>query len=182
MMAITMINFILQFFFATMVVYTPIYLFKHLGFSWDQLGAIFTIMLVPFVLFGIPTGILIDKYNVKKRTLLYAGFIIMSLSTITMTFLDSHSIALWALVLFVTRVGASIIETTAEVYFFTHVTEEDAYLLGVFRDMTPVSFIMAPLIATLVFIYLPFNFLFLILGVFTLSGLYYIPQLRHNHG
>jgi len=181
MLAITIINFILQFFFAWMVVYTPIYLFKHIGLNWDQIGVIFTIMLVPFVIFGLPLGILIDKYHVKKRTLLYIGFIVMSLSTFSIVFINSQSIALWAIVLFATRVGASIIETTCEIYFFTHITEEDAYLLGVFRDMTPVSFVIAPVIATLVFIYLPFKSLFVILSIIVLAGLYYIPHLKHNH-
>jgi MFS family permease len=181
MLAITMINFILQFFFALMVVYTPIHLYKHMGFNWDQIGIIFTVMLVPFVILGVPTGLLVDKYGIKKRTLLYVGFIIMSLSTISISFIHSHTVALWALVLFTTRVGASIIETTSEIYFFTHITEEDAYLLGVFRDMTPVALMIAPVIATLIFVYLPFEYLFLILGVFTLSALYYIPHLKHNH-
>ena len=80
-----------------------------------------------------------------------------------------------------TRVGATIIETTSEIYFFTHVKEEEAYLLSVFRDMTPVAYIVAPLISTLIFIYLPFKFLFIILSIILLSGLYYIPKLMHNH-
>jgi MFS family permease len=181
MLAITILNFILQFFFAWMVVYMPIYLHTHIGFNWAQIGVIFTIMLVPFVILGVPTGILADKYNVKKRTLLFIGFIIISLSTISISFVHSTDVALWALILFTTRVGASIIETTSEIYFFTHVTEEDAYLLGVFRDMTPVALMIAPVIATLIFIYLPFKYIFLILGVLTLSGLYYIPHLKHNH-
>jgi MFS family permease len=181
MFAITIINFILQFFYSLMVVYTPIYLYKHIGFSWDQIGVIFTIMLVPFILFGWPIGVLIDKYHARKRTLLCIGFIIISLSTFSMTWISGKSIALWALVLFCTRVGASIIETTSEIYFFTHVKEEEAYLLGVFRDMSPVALIIAPLIATVAFVYLPFNFIFAILGVIMLSGLYYIPRLQHDH-
>ncbi len=181
MLAVTVINFILQFFFAWMVVYTPIYLIKHMGFGWDQIGVIFTVMLAPFVMFGLPTGILIDKYHVQKRTLLYIGFIIIILSTLSIPFIETKSIALWALILFMTRVGASIVETTAEIYFFTHVTEEDAYLLGVFRDMTPVAYIVAPLIATLIFVFLPFKFLFVALSIIMLAGFYYIPHLKHNH-
>ena len=67
MLAVTLINFILQFFFAWMIVYTPIYLNKHIGFGWDQIGVIFTFMLAPFVILGLPVGLLIDKYHVKKR-------------------------------------------------------------------------------------------------------------------
>lgn len=181
MLAITMINFILQFFFAWMVVYTPLYLIKHIGFHWAELGVIFTVMLAPFVIFGLPVGILIDKYKVRKSTLFYIGFFIIIFSTLSIPFITGKSMTLWALVLFMTRMGASIVETTSEIYFFTHTAEEDAYLLGVFRDMTPVSYIIAPLIATLIFIFLPFNYLFIILGLILCAGFYYIPHLRHTH-
>ncbi len=181
MMAITMINFILQFFFVLMVVYTPIYLYKHIGFGWDEIGVIFTVMLAPFVIFGLPIGILVDKYHFNKRTLLYIGILIMSISTFLMSFISMKSIALWALVLFMTRMGASITETTSEIYFFTHIGEEDTYLLSIFRDMTPVAYIVGPLFSTFIFLFLPFKFLFAILGLITISSLYYIPRLKHNH-
>jgi len=181
MLAITVINFILQFFYAWMVVYTPIYLYQHIGLGWGQIGIIFTIMLSPFVIFGRPVGILVDKYHVKKRTLLYIGFIIISISTFLISMITTKSVVLWSIILFTTRLGASIIETTSEIYFFTHVREEEAYLLSVFRDMTPVAYIVAPLLSTVLFIFLPFNFLFIILSIILLSGLYYIPKLMHNH-
>lgn len=182
MLSITVINFILQFFFAWMVVYTPIYLYQHIGLGWGQIGIIFTIMLAPFVIFGLPIGILIDKYHVSKRSLLYIGFAILFFSTLSIPFIETKSVALWAIVLFLTRTGASVIETTSEIYFFTHVREEDAFLLGVFRDMVPVAYVIAPLISTLIFIFFPFKSLFFALAVITLAGFYYIPHLKHSHG
>ena len=181
MLSISVINFILHFFYAWMVVYMPIYLYEYIGFGWDKIGIIFTVMLAPFVIFGLPVGILVDKYNVKKRTLLYIGIFIMSVSTFSISYITSSSIVLWAFVLFMTRMGASIVETTGEIYFFTHIKEEDTYLLSVYRDMLPVAYIIAPLISTLIFIFLPIKFLFAILGIIILSGFYYIPKLKHNH-
>ena len=181
MLAITVINFILQFFFAWMVVYMPIYLYEHIGFGWDQIGIIFTIMLAPFIILGLPVGVLVDKYHVRKRTLLYIGILIMSISTFSISYITTKNIITWALVLFMTRIGASITETTSEIYLFTHIREEETHLLSVFRDMVPISYIVAPLISTLIFIFLPLKFLFAILGVITLTGLYYIPHLKHNH-
>ena len=151
MLAVTIINFILQFFYAWMVVYTPIYLFVHIGLSWSQIGIIFAVMLSPFVIFNLPIGILIDKYHFSKKTLLYIGFTIIS-----------------------------IIETTSEIYFFSHVREEESHLLSVFRDMVPVAYIIAPIISTVIFVFLPFKYLFAVLAVILLSGLYYIPHLKHN--
>lgn len=181
MLSITIINFILQFFYAWMIVYTPIYLHQHIGLTWQQTGIIFTMMLSPFVLFELPIGILIDKYHVRKRTLLYIGVAIMGLSTLTISLIFSQSILIWGIILFATRTGAALIEATSEIYFFTHIKEEDTHLLGVYRDMTHVAYIIAPLLATLIFMFLPFQYLFLILGLLIFSGFYYIPRLKHNH-
>ena len=181
MFSIVVINFLLQFFFAWMIVYTPIYLFNHLGFNWNQIGIIFTIMLTPFVILGLPIGTLIDKYHTSKRLLLYIGFFIIIFSTLIISFITTKSIAIWAIILLITRVGASIIETTSETYFFTHIKEEDAYLLGTFRDMNPVAYIIAPLIATGVFLFLPFKYLFIVLSVILATGLYFTSKLKHNH-
>jgi MFS family permease len=181
MLSITIIDFILQFFYVWMVIYTPIYLHTHLGFGWADLGVIFTVMLVPFVIFEFPVGILIDKYHVKKRLLLSTGFVIMAASTFSIAYTHTHNVAVWALILFLTRTGASIVESTSEIYFFTHVTEEDAFLLGIFRDMTPVAYIVAPLIATVVFAFLPFKDLFIVLTLILLVAFYYISHLKHNH-
>ncbi|MFC1775425.1 MFS transporter, partial [Patescibacteria group bacterium] len=43
-------NLILRLFYAWMTIYTPLYLHEHIGFEWSQIGIIFTIMLIPFVL------------------------------------------------------------------------------------------------------------------------------------
>jgi len=181
MFAITMINFLLQFFFAWMVVYTPIYLYEHIGFGWGQIGIMFSIMLAPFVFLGLPVGILIDKYHVRKRLLLVIGFIILIISTLFIPFITSMNVIVWALVLFMTRVGASIVETAGEIYFFSHTTDEDADLLSIYRDMYPIAYIIAPIVATLVFLVFPFKYLFVVLGIIMLAGFYFIPKLKHNH-
>lgn len=180
-LSITLINFILQFFYAWMVVYTPIYLHNHINLNWSEIGIIFTIMLSPFVIFGFPIGFLIDKYNINKKLLLYSGFIIIIISTASIFFIESKDILIWSIILFVTRMGASIIETTNEIYFFTYIKEEQAYLISIFRDMNPVSYIIAPLLGTLIFIFLPFKFIFLILGLILMVGFYYIPKLKNNN-
>lgn len=166
---IVALNFLLQFFYAIMVVYTPIYLIDHIGFDWETLGIIFTIMLAPFILFGIPVGKLIDR-GWKEKNLLSIGFLIMGVSTITMVFVHMPDIILWGIVLFMTRVGAALVETTAEIYFFKRTTSEDSDLLSVFRDMSPLSYIVAPIAATILLFVFPFKSLFVLLGVLMLFG------------
>lgn len=181
MLSIIVINFLLQFFYAWMVVYTPIYLLEHLNFNWEQIGIIFTIMLVPFVILGMPIGILVDKYKVNKKILFYIGFSIISISTASIALISSNEIITWAVVLFLTRIGASIIETTTEIFFFEEITDKDAQLLSIYRDMFPLAYIIGPVIATTIFLFMPFNkYLFLILGIIMLSGFYYIIKLKND--
>ena len=120
-------------------------------------------------------------FIINTITLGDVGFAIIIISTLAIPFIKIKSMAIWSLVLFMTRFGASIIESTSEIYFFTHVTENDAFLLGIFRDMLPLAYVIAPLIATLVFFLLPFEYLFIVLAIIMLIGLYYIPKLKHNH-
>jgi MFS family permease len=47
-------SFVLQFFFATMAIYSPLYLNQHLGIGWDKIGLIIAIMMLPFVFFFYP--------------------------------------------------------------------------------------------------------------------------------
>lgn len=175
---IVYINFLLQFFYAWMVVYTPIYLFEHMNFGWEQIGIIFTIMLAPFVILGFPIGILIDKYNINKKKILNIGFLFLVIFTSIIFFINTNNIILWAIILFMTRIGASLIETTSEISFFSQTGDEDASLIGLYRDMSPIAYIIAPALATVVFLIFPFKYLFIILGLIMSFGFIIINKIK----
>lgn len=167
---IVSINFLLQFFYAWMVVYTPIYLHQHLGFDWLTIGKIFTVMLLPFILFQLPLGRLADKKGEKK--ILIGGLIIGGLATGALFFLGHQTAAVWAAMLFLTRVGVSSVEVMAESYFFKQVHDGDPSVISAYRDMSPLSYLVAPLLATVLFLFLPIQSLYLILGaLFLFVGL-----------
>ena len=120
---------LLQLFYAFMTVYTPIYLHKYMGFSWTEIGGIFTIMLLPFVLFELPLGELSDeKYG--ESEFLTIGFIIMGISTLFMSFVTIKSFWIWATILFITRTGASFVEISSESYFFKKVKREETDVIS----------------------------------------------------
>ena len=137
------INFLLQIFYVCMVIYTPVYLHTHIGFSWAEISVIFTIMLIPFVLLQFPLGKYSDKTG--ERGLLIFGFTLMSLATMSLFFITKHAIWIWALALFLTRVGAAIIEIMSDVYFFRHIKAENDELIGIYRNTAPVAYIVAPI-------------------------------------
>lgn len=163
------INFLLQIFYALMVIYTPLYLHNTLGIGWETLGVIFTIMLLPFVIFEAPLGRIFDKYR-GERDAMIAGFLIMSAAVITMSYVHSTSALLWGFLLFMSRVGASFVEIGSEFSFFRQVDSRDAGLISVFRTTSPLSYVLAPIIGFIVTINFPLVYIFPVIGAAMLLG------------
>lgn len=160
-------NIILQIFYSWMVVYSPLYLNQKMGFSWFDIGIILTIMLLPFPLIQYPLGKLADeKYGEKE--IMTMGFVLMGLATIFLAYIEIPNVALWALVLFITRIGAASVEVMIETYFFKTVSPRDAAALGVFRITRPVSYFLAPLITVIGLLFTTDQYLFLIVGIMCL--------------
>ncbi|NCO98465.1 MFS transporter, partial [bacterium] len=135
------ISFVLEFFYALMIIYMPIYL-RDLGYSWENIGWIFTAMLMPFVLVQYPMGILADKKTGEKEFLIFS-IIIMAISTIAIYFIGTGTVFIWVLVLFATRVGAALIEILRDSYFFKKIDATDVDVINFFRTSLPVAYIAA---------------------------------------
>ena len=173
------ISFLLQFFYCWMVIYTPIYLSLHLGFSWKEIGIIFAIMLLPFAIIEYPLGKCADK--IGERKILMFGFAIASIATLSLFFVNTHSLWIWAMLLLTTRIGAATIEVMSDVYFFKHIKPENEEFVGVYRNASPVSYIIGPLLAFIIFLFVPsFNFIYLILGTIMLYGVYLSSTIRKS--
>lgn len=163
-------NLFLKFFFAWMIVYTPIYLHNHIGFDFRTIGIIFSIMLSAYLFVELPLGKLADeKYGEKE--LLSLGFVIIAVATGLLSFISGSSFILWAGLLFVTRVGAAMIEVMSETYFFKQIDTENIDYLSFFRMARPVAYIGASILASIFLYFFPFQYLFLAIGIFMLLGL-----------
>jgi MFS family permease len=171
------INTILQVFYAWMTIYTPIYLNKVIGFTWGEIGIIFTIMLIPFVLVETPLGKLADK-RLGEKEIMAAGYIIMGVTTILLSFVVEKNIAMWAMILFITRIGAAAAEIMIETYFFKKVDRKDSEILGVFRVTRPMAYLIAPLITSVGLLFTSDPYLFAILGGLCLATLIPISMIR----
>lgn len=161
---------ILQLFYATAVVYIPIYLHQTLNMGWDVLGPIFSFMLVPFVLFQIPAGFLADKYFGEKE-MLYIGLFIMSTSLVAVFYFNQPIAWAWAIILFFSRIGAALVETMRESYFFKMVDAKDLSMINLFRLTTPLAYVIGPIIATAIVFVLPIQYIFIIFALLILSGM-----------
>ena len=176
-MYIFIAQFLMRLFFAWMVIYTPIYLHDHIGFSWSEIGTMLSIILLPYILFELPAGTMADrKYGEKE--MLTIGLFITGVATMALSFISLHSFLVWTAVLFITRVGASLIEITTESYFFKHVGGGDADTISCFRILRPLSYIVGPLLATAALLFVDIQHLFLVLGAVVLLGIRYSLALR----
>ncbi len=177
MRRIVVSNFLLQFFYVWMVIYAPLYLITVLGFSWSSVGIAFTIMLLAFTVMQYPIGILADRIGEKK--LLVTGFLIASISTIVFALHTNatHSIVFYTIILFCTRIGASMIEVLSESYFFKQVTDRDEGFISIYRMMYPLAYIIAPILGWYILSMTSYPALFVTLGAIMLGGALYLTRL-----
>ncbi len=177
-MRIYYISFLLEFFYFIAVVYIPIYL-RNLGMDWSEIGIIFSFMLLPFILLQYPAGKIADKKLGEKELIIFA-ILIMSASIFSIFFIDSVSIYVWGGILFLTRIGAALIEILRDSYFYKRIDGTDVDVIGFFRTSRPVGFLAASIISAVSLMFLPLNYIFIILSIVIFTGLYPALKLSDN--
>ncbi len=167
------VQFLLQFFYGIMIIYTPIYLHVELGIPMSKiLGVIMPIALLPFVIFPYLIGNLADKKYGEKE-MMFIGFLILGIATASLTFIETNIILVWAFALFLTRIGATFVETMAEIYFFKQIDASGTHIISFFRNMSSFSYLISPVIASAFLSIFDYRFIFLGLGALMLIGLRY---------
>jgi len=172
-----MCDFILQFFYAWMVIYTPLYLYNYVGFSWTVIGAILSVTLIPFIFIEIPLGLIADSRFGEKEAMTI-GLIIMGISTGAIAYINTHSIATWMILLFITRIGAAMLESMCETYFFKKVDSSKAHLIGAWHTLRPVAYVIGPILASAFLLAFNLKYIFLLLGFIILYGVRYSLALK----
>lgn len=172
------ISFMLEFFYALMVIYTPLYLID-LGVSWSQIGIIFTVMLIPFVVLQYPAGILADK-KMGEKELFIGSIIFMGLATFAILFVKNGNLILWSAILLSTRIGAALIEVMRDSYFYKRIDGGDIDLINFFRTAVPVSYIVAAIISTPILFFFPIKSIFIVVAIVIFSALYPAFRLIDN--
>jgi sugar phosphate permease len=170
------VSFGLEFFYATMTIYTPIYLLS-LGLTWEQIGIIFTIMIIPFVILEYPLGILADK-KMGEKELLIGSIIIATILTFSFAFISLPSVFLWASLLFISRIGISGIEVLRDSYFYKQVDGNDLDIIAFFRMARPLSNIVSAVIVVPLLFVFPIEATFILVAGVVGSSLFSILFLK----
>lgn len=175
---IYIVSFALNFFYATMIVYTSLRL-RELGMNWNHIGIILTIMLIPFVIIQYPLGNIADRRTGEKE-LLIGSLILSALSTASLVWIESPSVVLWATLLFITRVGISGVEVLSDSYFYKRIDGSDNDLIAFFRTARPVGNIIAALFLGTWLIFFPLSSIFILPAIILLVALIPAISLQDN--
>lgn len=173
---IYVVSFALGFFYFVTMIYTPI-LLVDIGFDWERIGILLTIMLIPFVILQYPLGVLADKHFGEKEFLMISiGF--AAVATLALSLFSSKTLLFWGVTLFVSRIGAAGIEVLRDSYFYKHVDGGDDDLIAFFRTAYPLANIVGALLVTPLLLFFPLRSVFFLATLVLLVSLYAAFRLK----
>jgi MFS family permease len=168
---------LLQIFFCFMVVYAPLYLATVIGLSWSEIGIVLFAAQLAYVFLEYPIGYVADRL-LGEQEMMATGFVVLAVSTAFLAAIDTPSVFPWILAMFMTRVGAALVEVTTESYFFKHMQSSDAQIISFFRLTRPLSYVIGACIGTITLVYLPFGFVFIVVGFLMTTGIIFALELE----
>lgn len=169
----------LHFFYSIMVIYTPLYLSRHMGIPWEQLGFVFLIMLLPFSLLEIPLGRLADS-RIGEKEILIIGLFVLGITTALISFVETPLWWIWAILLFGTRVGAAATEIMSDSYFYKKVAKENLDDTSIFKESAPLGYVFGTLTASIFLgvVGIPLQYLFIMIAIIILGIIPFVAPMH----
>lgn len=164
------VSFGLGFFYLIMMIYTPLHLLS-LGFSWDDIGILFTVMLLPFIFLQYPLGVLADK-RFGEKEFLAVSVAIALMTVLSFGLFSSDRLLFWGVLLFLSRIGAAGIEVLRDSYFYKHVDGGDDDLIAFFRTAYPAANVIGGIVVVPLLFFFPLQSVFIVAAVVLFSSLY----------
>jgi len=173
---IYLVSFMLEFFYAVMIIHTASFFIQQ-GLNWSEIGRILTIMLIPFIIIQYPLGVAADKKWGEKEGILI-GLFIMAITSILMIFPTGNKFFYWTAVLFVSRIGASMVELLRDSYFYKKIAPTDVDVIDFFRTTRSIAYIITGSLSFLLLLFFSIEKVFLVLGVVILIGMLPVFKLK----
>ena len=170
---------VVQSFYAVMIIYSPLYL-TALGIPLTTyLTIILPLALLPLVILPYQLGLLADK-KFGEKEMLIIGLLILVVTVFLCVITTTTDIRVWVLLLLVSRIGASFVETMAFTYYFKKVDPHDPSLTALFINMHGVGILIVGTVGVLV---APFlgerpQLMFIILGCAILWSISYVLPMK----
>ncbi len=172
-------EFMVQCFYAVMIIYSPIYL-ATLGISLTvYLTVILPFALIPLVVLPYELGFLADT-EFGEKELLIGGLLILALTVFLCVMVRVASPVVWILILLTSRIGAACVETMAFAYYFKKVGPEDASLTALFSNTLSFATITVGALGIAIgpFLVERPQLIFIILGCAILWSISYVIPMR----
>ncbi len=170
------ISTILKIFYAVGTIFFSLYLVS-IGLSIAQVGFIFTVTFLPFVLLEYKIGVWADKKYGEKEMLII-GFAIMIIAMIFIFFTKSNSFYLWMFLLTLAFLGATFVEAMSDTYFYKKIDSSEIVISNFFRSSRPLSYLVGALIGGIIQVQFDFKGVFLATIISLLIGGYFAIILR----
>jgi len=170
---------LLNLFFSSAVVYIPVYLHQNLGFDWSVLGIMFSVMLIPFIIFEIPAGWLADKYWGEKE-IMGTGLSIIIIALFMFFVVKDANPWTWGAILFFSRIGAALVEAMRESYFFKIVDSKDVQYINFFRTTAPLGYLLGTILAIIIIDFYPLEYLFIFVALAMTSGFLFLHIIKDS--
>lgn len=166
-------------FYATMVIYSPLYLTAIGVPLTDYMMIILPLALIPLVVLPYELGYLADK-KFGEKEMLIIGLLILTVTTLLFAIITTTTLWVWVLLLLVSRIGASFVETMSFTYYFKKVGAEDPSLTALFINMQGVGMLIVGTVGVIV---APFlgerpQLMFIILGCAILWSISYVLPMK----
>jgi MFS family permease len=164
---------VLECFFVSMAIYAPTVLQNNLNINIDRyLSVILPFALIPFVIFPYQLGIIADKKYGEKEMLL-TGISILIMISLIFPNITNMNIFLIAIFLFISRVGAALVESMCTIYFYKKVKADDISIIALFSSTRVIAYIFMPLISSIILSSgLSITYVFYALAIFFLYSVY----------
>lgn len=174
------LSILLEGLYAMSAIVFPLHLMEE-GLTPSQTGVVLMVMISPFLFLPFVSGKLADVLWGEKEMLL--GAVVLAGATLLlMAIVSSQSVWVWAGLCFFTRVGASVMETMRDSYYYKSIDGRDAHLIVFFRTARSVGIIAA---ALGMFLLLAFTdslrIVFLLFGFLLLASVFFISRIRDAH-
>jgi len=169
-------------FYSVMNIYFVLYLLNEIKIPMSTyLGIVTPIFLLPFILLPFKLGKLSDQIFGEKKLMIF-GMLIVAFIVLSIYFfnINTSSIFIWSIILFISRIGASINETENHTYFYKKINSENSDLIYIFENMKYISLIFVSALG-LIFIdvfKLPIPTLLLVIGTLGLCAIYKIQKIH----
>lgn len=175
-------SFALNSFYAVTNIYLILYLTKVIGIpTLLYIGVIVPISVIPFILIPYKLGKYSDEIFGEKRAMIF-GILLTSLTMISIFIfkITTTNIIIWALILFIARLGATIAETENYSYFYKKIDSRSTGLIALFQNMVNVGFLFMSLLGAIFIGLLNINitFMFMLVGIIGIISIFIIIKIR----